>query len=158
MKQAIGYNETTELGGNPNVLGGGARPLDTYDLELGLGESKPYTKIPFDITKINIKDIIGDTSSTKVLCKDGTFGYDMSSSNAKYDNSKTCINNGGRAEIKPVVNETVKYGVIKQDAEEKFYESLGLKSSMFFTLKSKGRLLVAVVLVGGYFAYKKFKK
>jgi len=42
--------------------------------------------------------------------------------------------------------------------EEKFYQSLGLKSSMFSPLKSKGRLLVVVVLVGGYFAYKKFKK
>lgn len=48
--------------------------------------------------------------------------------------------------------------VVNLSPEEKFYESLGLKSSMFFTLKSKGRLLVAVVLVGGYFAYKKFKK
>jgi len=107
---------------------------------------------------INPYDMYTNVTTTRVLCKDGTVAFESSSENAKYDNSKTCINNGGRAEIKPVVNETVKYGVIKQDAEEKFYESLGLKSSMFFTLKSKGRLLVAVVLIAGYFAYKKFKK
>jgi hypothetical protein len=152
--------ETTELGGNPNVLGGGARPLDTYDL--GLNEAKPYTKIPFDITKINIKDIIGDTSSTKVLCKDGTFGYDTSSSNAKYDNSKTCINNGGRAENQTVVNEQkeVAYSSENLSPEEKFYKSLGIKSRGGWspTVKAKGRFYLAVVLVGGYFAYKKFKK
>ena len=154
---------------NPNgginggtVDGGGARPLDTYDL--GLNEAKPYTKIPFDITKINIKDIIGDTSSTKVLCKDGTFGYDTSSSNAKYDNSKTCINNGGRAENQQVLNETVNLELIKQDAEDKFYEKLGIKTQVGgfmsgkIASKSKGRVLVLLVLVAGYFAYKKFKK
>jgi hypothetical protein len=71
-----------------------------------------------------------------------------------------CRDNGGRAEIKPVVNETVKYGVIKQDAEEKFYESLGIKSRGGWspTVKAKGRFYLAVVLVAGYFAYKKFKK
>ena len=57
-----------------------------------------------------------------------------------------------------VVNTEVSYSSVNLSPEEKFYESLGLKSSMFFTLKAKGRLLVAVVLVGGYFAYKKFKK
>jgi hypothetical protein len=154
--------ETTEIVGNPNVLGGGARPLDTYDLDLGLGESKPYTKTPFDFTKINIKDYIGDTSQTKVLCKDGTFGYDLSSSNAKYDNSKTCMNNGGRAENQTVVNsqKEVAYSSENLSPEEKFYQSLGIKSKggWSFTVKAKGRLLVAVVLVGGYFAYKKFKK
>jgi hypothetical protein len=56
-------------------------------------------------------------------------------------------------------NETVNLSkVVNLSPEEKFYQSLGLKSSMFFTLKSKGRLLVFAVLVGGYFAYKKFKK
>ena len=58
----------------------------------------------------------------------------------------------------PVVVNTEVYAKPNLSLEEKFYESLGLKSSMFFTLKSKGRLLVAVVLVAGYFAYKKFKK
>jgi hypothetical protein len=46
-------------------------------------------------------------------------------------------------------------------AEDKFYESLGIKkSSGGWGIQSRpmGRLLVAVVLVAGYFAYKKFKK
>ena len=44
--------------------------------------------------------------------------------------------------------------------EEKFYQSLGFKDrgGWSFTVKAKGRLLVAVVLVAGYFAYKKYKK
>jgi hypothetical protein len=44
--------------------------------------------------------------------------------------------------------------------EEKFYQSLGIttKGGYDATVKAKGRLLVAVVLVAGYFAYKKFKK
>jgi hypothetical protein len=62
-------------------------------------------------------------------------------------------------ENQQVVNETVNLSpVVNLSPEEKFYQSLGLKSSMFSPLKSKGRLLIAVVLVGGYFAYKKFKK
>ena len=57
-------------------------------------------------------------------------------------------------------NAPVKLAKISQDAEDKFYESLGLKSQGGYspTVKAKGRFLVAVVLVGGYFAYKKFKK
>jgi hypothetical protein len=47
-------------------------------------------------------------------------------------------------------------------AEDKFYEKLGIKyhDTHMFGVDSrlKGRLLVAVVLVAGYFAYKKFKK
>ena len=45
-------------------------------------------------------------------------------------------------------------------SEEKFYQSLGFKDrgGWSFTVKAKGRFLVAVVLVAGYFAYKKFKK
>ena len=63
-----------------------------------------------------------------------------------------------QSQNQPVVVNTEVYAKPNLSLEEKFYESLGLKSSMFFTLKSKGRLLVAVVLVAGYFAYKKFKK
>ena len=47
-------------------------------------------------------------------------------------------------------------------AEDKFYEMLGIKKTdgSGWGLQSRpvGRLLVAVVLVAGYFAYKKFKK
>jgi hypothetical protein len=60
---------------------------------------------PLDFSTFNIKELIGSTTQTKVLCNDGTFGYDISSSNGKYDNSKTCINNGGRAENQPVIKQ-----------------------------------------------------
>lgn len=63
----------------------------------------------------------------------------------------------------PVVNETINLGVIKQDAEDKFYEKLGIKTQVGgfmsgkIASKSKGRALILLVLVAGYFAYKKFK-
>jgi hypothetical protein len=47
-------------------------------------------------------------------------------------------------------------------AEDKFYEKLGIKyhnTHMFgVASRMKGRFYLAVVLVAGYFAYKKFKK
>jgi hypothetical protein len=93
-----------------------------------------------------------------VTCADGTKDI----SNGKMP---PCINNGGKAEIKPVVNEKVKFGVIKKDAEDKFYEKLGIQtqsggfmSGKGLDSKIKGRALILVVLVAGYFAYKKFKK
>lgn len=61
-----------------------------------------------------------------------------------------------------VVNQPtlVKPTQVSQDAEEKFYESLGLKNRGGYspTIKAKGRFLIVVLLVAGYFAYKKFKK
>ena len=46
--------------------------------------------------------------------------------------------------------------------EDKFYEMFGIKKTRSGDIgiqsRPLGRLLVAVVLVGGYFAYKKFKK
>ena len=117
----------------------------------------------YDWKNIDVKNIfnqgfpdLSKVTSEPVLCKDGTTKNQLSSPTGKY--ADACINNGGRAENKPVVVNTEVYAKPNLSLEEKFYESLGLKSSMFFTLKSKGRLLVAVVLVGGYFAYKKFKK
>jgi len=102
--------------------------------------------------------VMGGARPNEVTCVDGTKDI----SNGKMP---PCTNNGGVKEDIEVVRtgtlpETlVAYQpVINLSPEEKFYESLGLKSSMFSPLKSKGRLLVAVVLVAGYFAYKKFKK
>jgi len=108
-----------------------------------------------------LNQILGNVTSTKVLCKDGTIKYQQSSPNARVMDA--CVNNGGRAENQPVENapkNEVAYSSVNLSPEEKFYESLGLKNKGGLTLplKSKGRLLVAVVLVAGYFAYKKFKK
>ena len=115
---------------------------------------------PFDWTSLGTKDSLNDFpvfhTSSPVICKDGSTKIQQSSPNAKYMDA--CINNGGRAENQTVVNAVAYQPVVNLSPEEKFYESLGLKSSMFSPLKSKGRLLVLVVLVGGYFAYKKFKK
>jgi hypothetical protein len=70
--------------------------------------------------------------------------------------------------VKPT-NESVKQQNLQLEkigdvltAEDRFYESLGIKyhnTHMFgVASRQKGRFLVAVVLVAGYFAYKKFKK
>jgi hypothetical protein len=48
--------------------------------------------------------------------------------------------------------------VLSQDKEDNFYRSLGFTTSGMIKPKVKGRFFVAVVLVAGYFAYKKFKK
>jgi hypothetical protein len=100
-----------------------------------------------------------NVTSTPVICKDGTTKNQIKNPNAQVLDA--CRDNGGRAENQPVVNAPAKevaYQSVNLSPEEKFYESLGLKSSMFSPLKSKGRLLVLVVLVAGYFAYKKFNK
>jgi len=61
-------------------------------------------------------------------------------------------------------NTPVKLATSSQDAEDKFYEKLGIETqsggmmSGRLDSKLKGRFLVAVVLVAGYLAYKKFKK
>ena len=64
----------------------------------------------------------------------------------------------------PVRNAPIKLEKIGDvlTAEDKFYENLGIKynnTHMFgVASRRKGRFLVAVVLVAGYFAYKKYKK
>ena len=107
--------ETTELVGNPNVLGGGAKPLNFGTIN--------QIHSPF----------------------------------------------GGKLpiEVKPTTDEVKQQNLlapreVKLTAEDKFYEMLGIKKTdgTGWGLQSRpvGRLLVAVVLVAGYFAYKKFKK
>jgi hypothetical protein len=99
-----------------------------------------------------------NVTSTPVLCKDGTTKNQLSSPMGKY--ADACVNNGGRAVNQPVVVNTEVYAKPNLSSEEKFYESLGIKSRGGWspTVKAKGRFYLAVVLVAGYFAYKKFKK
>ena len=148
MKQAITYNENT------GVMGG-ARPTDLSKEDVLAIALLDYRKNlpapdydggakPFDWGSIS-KDILNNpsatpynfqTSQTKVLCKDGTFGYDISSSNAKYDNSKTCMNNGGRAEVKKVnpidlINSTVGIGKYKVNKLTKIFKINPNKKDMF---------------------------
>ena len=99
-------------------------------------------------------------TTRKVLCKDGKFDTELSSPNVRIDTTKTCINNGGKAENQTTINSSDKPldKYAGEDKEEKFWRNLGIKRDDFFKAKVKGRLLVAVLLVAGYFAYKKFKK
>ena len=99
-----------------------------------------------------------NVTSTPVLCKDGTTKNQLSSETGKY--ADACRDNGGRAENQQVVVNAEVYAKPNLSPEEKFYESLGIISKGGYspTVKAKGRFLVAVVLVAGYFAYKKFKK
>ena len=61
-------------------------------------ETKPSKFGDFIKNNPNIlQNIIGNTSSTPVLCKDGTTQNQLSSPNAKYDDA--CRNNGGRADL-----------------------------------------------------------
>ena len=53
------------------------------------------TTKPFDWTTLSSEL---NVTSTPILCKDGTTDFSLSSSNAIYDNTKVCANNGGRAE------------------------------------------------------------
>ena len=138
--------ETTEIIENPNVLGGGARPLNTYDLGFG------------DVEKIHSPSYVGN--------KPTNLSKEQILANAQLiTDGGMCLNSEGKKVGCNTLNQTVvnapkevAYSSANLSPEEKFYESLGLKSSMFFTLKAKGRFLVAGVLVAGYFAYKKFKK
>ena len=75
----------------------------------------------------------------------------------KIDDNGNVINKNEIAPPTEIVNLSPSANL---SSEEKFYQSLGFKDrgGWSFTVKAKGRFLVAVVLVAGYFAYKKFKK
>jgi hypothetical protein len=129
-------------------------------------------------------DIINKKYSSKpMLCKDGTTQnsrYVFNKSTGKYIFFSACLNNGGASEqkvekeaVKPIMVKPITDEVKKQNLnlasrvdvmtqEDKFYEIFGIKKSRSGDIgiqsRPLGRLLVAVFLVAGYFAYKKFKK
>jgi len=98
-----------------------------------------------------------DFTKNKVLCNDGTYAYDISSPNATFDYSKTCLNHGGKAENKQTQNEgkpnlstpTKSIGSETQNTDSKNEKTSGAYNK---------NLIIALVLVVGYFAYKKFNK
>ena len=145
------------------------------------------TKTDWTKTKIDwgsINNIIGGTTTTQILCKDGTYDYELNSPNAMIDNSKTCINKGGRAEtfFKVVCNDGTTQMVSNQPKEgvsnlactknggisknqqviNAIAPSVPTKEKESSSKKLLGasnkNLIIAIVLVAGYFAYKKFKK
>lgn len=67
-------------------------------VEPQITETKPSMFSDFIKNNPNVlQNIIGNTSSTPVLCKDGTTKNQLSSPNARYDDA--CRNNGGRADL-----------------------------------------------------------
>jgi len=105
-----------------------------------------------------------NTTYTKVICKDGTTKNQPSSPNARY--MDVCINNGGVDNQK--TNDNAKK--LMEDAIAKSNEDALAQAQSKSPTKNGGsvftklagaynqNLIIAVVLVAGYFAYKKFKK
>jgi hypothetical protein len=124
-------------------------------------QSFDWAEVSKNILKIQGFPDTSNVTSTPVLCKDGTTKIQKESPNAEYMDA--CVNNGGRAVNQPisVKQQNLKVGDVLT-AEDKFYEKLGIKyhnTHMFGVYsRMKGRFYLAVVLVAGYFAYKKFKK
>jgi hypothetical protein len=104
-----------------------------------------------------------------------SYGYDKT----KFKSFDDCMTNYNKVfyppkttdlpvSVKPTTDEVKKQNlnlasrVDVMTQEDKFYEMFGIKKSRSGDIgiqsRPLGRLLVAVVLVGGYFAYKKFKK
>jgi hypothetical protein len=154
---------------------------------LGIYETGGVKQQSFDWSSLSVPNLsmgMPNTTSTPVLCKDGTYDYETNSPNARIDNSKTCINKGGRAEtfFKVVCNDgttqmvsnqpkegvsnlacTKNGGISKnQQVVNATSPSLPTKSGVSIFTKLAGaynkNLIIAGVLVAGYFAYKKFKK
>jgi hypothetical protein len=84
-------------------------------------------------------------TSTPVLCKDGTTKSQTNDPNAKVLDA--CRNNGGRAE-----NQT--FSNVQAQVPTKTGVSIYRKLAGAYNKN----LIIALVLVAGYFAYKKFKK
>jgi len=109
------------------------------------------------------KGLLNETSEP-VVCKDGTKKMQPSSPNAKY--MDVCMNNGGVDNQK--TNDNAKK--LMEDAIAKSNEDALAQAQSKSPTKSGGsvftklagaynqNLIIAVVLVAGYFAYKKFKK
>lgn len=112
---------------------------------------------------INPKGFFNETSSP-VVCKDGTKKMQTSSPNARY--MDVCRDNGGVDNQK--TNDNAKK--LREDALAKSNEDALAKAQSKSPTPTGGsiyrnlagaynkNLIVAVVLVAGYFAYKKFKK
>jgi len=109
------------------------------------------------------KGLLNETSEP-VVCKDGTKKMQPSSPNARY--MDVCMNNGGVDNQK--TNDNAKK--LMEDAIAKSNEDALAQAQSKSPTKSGGsvftklagaynqNLIIAVVLVAGYFAYKKFKK
>lgn len=127
--------------------------IDFTKLGGSIISQKPY-KTNFG----NLNEILGNVTSTKVLCNDGSIQNQQSSPNAKYGDA--CANNKGRSANQPI--DFTKYEQVKAISLNKGVPNAPTKGKKDITKKILGaynqNLIIAVVLVAGYFAYKKFKK
>jgi hypothetical protein len=139
-----------------SVDGGGAKPTNLSREEILANALNDY--------RANLPETF-----TKILCNDGTT-QNVGSNPLRGRVDMPCRNNGGVSNNQPIVVKPTTDEVKQQSLnlasrgmtqEDKFYEMLGIKKTYGgWGIQSRplGRLLVLVVLVGGYFAYKKFKK
>ena len=101
--------------------------------------------------------LVGDVTSTKVLCNDGSIQM-QPLTNAKVMDA--CAKNGGRSANQPI--DFTKYEQVKAESLDKGGMYVPTKGKEDITKKILGaynqNLIIAVVLLAGYFAYKKFKK
>jgi hypothetical protein len=117
-----------------SVDGGGARPFDWGNIKFETEATFPRELGKPNTIKLDPKETAGFLQSQKDLLE--------------IEKNKQLLLSTNKSE--PLT------------AEDKFYESLGIKktdgSGWGLQSRPMGRILVAVVLVAGYFAYKKFKK
>lgn len=95
-----------------------------------------------------------DFTKNKVLCNDGTYAYDISSPNATFDYSKTCLNHGGKAENKQTQNEGKPNLSMPTQSIGSETPTTKIVNETFLQ-KHKNYVIFAIFLVAGYFAYKK---
>ena len=95
-----------------------------------------------------------DFTKNKVLCNDGTYAYDISSPNATFDYSKTCLNHGGKAENKQTQNEGKPNLSMPTQSIGSETPTTNIVNETFLQ-KHKNYVIFAIFLVAGYFAYKK---
>ena len=82
---------------------------------------------------------------TPVLCKDGTTDFILSSPTEKYDNTKVCANNRGRADNQPVIKQLQSKEQVKKQIDEEI-------AKIKFPLKST-LITSSVPLVLAYYSY-----
>ena len=104
---------------------------------------------------------------TKYQSPTGGINHDGMSinSNIKFKPSQTitdggmCLNSEGKkVGCNSLIADAPVKEVVSQDSEDKFWRSLGFTQSDMIKPKHKGRFYLAVALVVGYLAYKKYKK
>lgn len=130
------------------------------------GVKAPKSKFDFSgLSKIlnggGLPDLSIDMNKkpTKVLCNDGSIQLQTNDLNAKVMDA--CAKNGGKSANQPI--DFIKYEQDQYNLEKaKYNANLPTKGKEDITKKLLGaynqNLIILVVLVAGYFAYKKFKK